>query len=461
MNLIYMCVFHQEGYIQLLKLLITSIFVKANIDPTTTHLLIYTSATFQPLIEKELAHTASLPIHYTLMELDSVMKASCCKLNIFKYDKIDTYDKILYLDTDVLINSDMNVLFGHDISPEKLYALEEGTMGHDYWCGKLFGTPYVGSTMRAFSAGVFYFRNSEPMRTLFAAILAHIQDYVYEKRRPPPICLDQPFVVYNAFQQNKYDNQMMKAYLENNPSAVSPEKIIYHFPGGPGQYLSKNAKMSAFWEKMIPGIKPTNIIITPPSTPVGMEYVLFEDRTTMIRHYAATISKPVIAEIGIFRGEFLDYIATTCDVGSLDGVDLFQGVTCSGNADGNHVVKYDVGKSYVELTEKYKDVSNVNVHKSDSSTFLKGVPNNTYDIIYIDGDHSYKGVELDLLYSFQKVKPGGYIMGHDYEMNMKKANHVYQFGVKQAVDEFCGRFKQTILAKAMDGCVSYCIRIVK
>jgi hypothetical protein len=262
------------------------------------------------------------------------------------------------------------------------------------------------------------------MRTLFAAILAHIQDYIYEKGNRHPVCLDQPFLVYNAVQQNKYDNQLMKTYLENNPSTVSPERIIYHFPGGPGHFSSKFANMSAFWPKMLaPAI------------------TLFEDRNTMIRHYASAITKPAILEIGIFRGEFLETIATTCDVGSLDGVDLFKGVTCSGNVDGNNVVSYDVGKSFVELTDKYKDVPHVNVYASDSSTFLRGVPNNTYDIIYIDGDHSYKGVQLDLIYAFQKVKPMGYIMGHDYEMNMKKAKNVYHFGVKQAVDEFCDKFK--------------------
>jgi len=138
MNLIYMCVFHQKSYIQLLKLLIHSISVKANINPETTHILIYTSAAFQPLIERELAEYVSLPIRYTLMELDTIMKASCCKLNIFQYDKIHNYDKILYLDTDVLVNGDVNVLFNLDISPEKVYALEEGELVGDYWGGAVF-----------------------------------------------------------------------------------------------------------------------------------------------------------------------------------------------------------------------------------------------------------------------------------------------------------------------------------
>jgi len=52
-------------------------------------------------------------------------------------------------------------------------------------------------------------------------------------------------------------------------------------------------------------------------------------------------------------------------------------------------------------------------------------------------------------------------MGHDYEMNMSKSNRYYVFGVKQAVDEYCNSYNQTIFAKAMDGCVSYAIHVNK
>jgi len=42
----------------------------------------------------------------------------------------------------------------------------------------------------------------------------------------------------------------MKKYLENNPKIVNYEKIIYHFPGSPGNYSSKYDKMKIFWEKI-------------------------------------------------------------------------------------------------------------------------------------------------------------------------------------------------------------------
>jgi predicted O-methyltransferase YrrM len=472
-------------------------------------------------------------------------------------------------------------------------------------------------------------------------------------KKTAPDCLDQPFLVYNSFIQNKYDNKLMKKYVENNPSKPNKDKIIYHFSGTPGHYGSKYAKIKSFWKKIMyslsddilkrqfsmvsrerlinlydqcnkfintsysfvecgvakggclammksiagknnriygfdsfegmPNITNEDLGDSNRSNPLsgsgkvgdnlsgGIENVYntfktlnidmknvhlikgffkdtlnvpenienigeigvlrldgdwyestmvcleklydkvvpggviiiddyghwigakratdefrskyniispliktdytehywiktkdlltFETRSEMLLHYCNKISNAKILEIGVFKGDFLDYLVKNCKIELIDAVDLFQGNAHSGDADGNNVVWYDIEKSYIELLEKYKDMPNIRIHKANSIDFLQGQEDNTYDIIYIDGDHSYNGVKQDLLNAYTKVKNGGYIMGHDYEMNMEKAKTFYKFGTKKAVDEFCLEYNETIIAKAIDGCVSYCIHI--
>jgi lipopolysaccharide biosynthesis glycosyltransferase/predicted O-methyltransferase YrrM len=188
---------------------------------------------------------------------------------------------------------------------------------------------------------------------------------------------------------------------------------------------------------------------------------IYDTRNEMLKYYCDTIISPKILEIGVFKGDFLEYLVENCNIGSIDAVDLFKGVTCSGDVDGNNVISYDVGISYLELLKKYKNIPKIKLYKSNSITFLQNQEDNIYDIIYIDGDHSYDGVKNDLINAYSKIKNGGYIMGHDYEMNMNKAKKSYNFGTKQAVDEFCINYKQNIIAKAIDGCVSFCINIIK
>jgi lipopolysaccharide biosynthesis glycosyltransferase len=247
MNLIYICVFCQKTYINLLKLLLTSISVKGNINKETTDILIITSPSFQPLIQKELA-LIDLPIRYYILDLHTLMEACCCKLKIFQYDNINKYNKILYLDTDVLVNSDINILFNTEISSDKLYALEESYIGHEYSGGIFFDLKVFYKYTPAFSSGVFYFINSLFMKKLFEDTNIHIDKYMREKNEPPG-CLEQPFLIYNSFIQDKYDNQFMKKYLENNPTEAKKDIIIYHFPGCPGEYSSKLSKMIAFLSK--------------------------------------------------------------------------------------------------------------------------------------------------------------------------------------------------------------------
>ena len=253
MNLIYICVFHQEQYIELLHMLIRSIYIKANINMKTTEILIITSTEFYPKIQEKISEYV-LPIHYYFLNAPTLLDACCARLHIFDYININSYDKILYLDTDILVNSNINILFDLDISPDKLYTLEEHTIGHEtmgnYWGAQFFDFSKYDRETTAFTSGILYFCNSLSIRELFKDILLHIVEYTPVPNNQISIYLDQPFIVYNAIIQNKYDNQWMKKYFENNPETVSNEKIIYHFPGGVGSYEYKNYKMTIFWDKM-------------------------------------------------------------------------------------------------------------------------------------------------------------------------------------------------------------------
>jgi hypothetical protein len=57
------------------------------------------------------------------------------------------------------------------------------------------------------------------------------------------------------------------------------------------------------------------------------------------------------------------------------------------------------------------------------------------DFVFLDADHSYEGCAADIAAWRPKVKPGGYLCGHDYQ----NPDPAFKFGVTQAVDEFVAR----------------------
>lgn len=401
MNLIYMCVFHQESYINLLKLLVTSISVKGNINKDTTEILIITSPTFEPLIQKEM-ESFDLPIQYFTIDLHTLFDAGCSRLNIFKYTNIHNYDTILYLDTDILINSDMNVLFNLELSSDKIYALEEGVISHDYWGAQFFDFSNYDRNTLAFSSGILLFRNSDSMKLLFNAIQLHIEDYIFNKNNTIPNCLDQPFIVYNAISQSKYDNQLLKNYVENSPSNVTSSKVVYHFPGEIGVYQSKYTRMRFFWGKIrffweIKSIQTVNIYEDLWTCTDEMRLDIanfFHDKT----HFK-------IAEIGAHKGYTTKIISH-----------IFSEVY----AVDNSVEWTNFNKSY------NKDRTNIVYVMLDIYTDSWNIIPDTIDVVFIDAGHGYEHCMSDIQNSLKQFTNLKYLIFDDYGV---------WDGVRKAVDE--------------------------
>ena len=247
MNLIYLCVFFQKEYIKLLSLLINSINLCYNINKEVkTDILILTSYDFQPLIDSEISKY-NLPIKYFIFNVNSLFQAGCARLNIFNYENINTYENILYLDADILINGNLDILFNLNINDNDIYAFGEGNLYHECWGGQLVDKQKYNDAL-AFNTGILYFKNSIKIKTLFEDIKGHINEYT--KNHNIPICLDQPFIVYNSFIKNQYNNQLLNKYIENNPTNINNNILIYHFHGGPGHYQSKLYKMNTFFPKL-------------------------------------------------------------------------------------------------------------------------------------------------------------------------------------------------------------------
>ena len=181
----------------------------------------------------------------------------------------------------------------------------------------------------------------------------------------------------------------------------------------------------------------------------------FPNRYEMMKH----LVKPgaTICEIGVFTGEFAEKLMTL-QPRTLVLIDPFQGTVGSGDADGNNMKEAFLPAEYVKLSLKAAQHPNMILLRGFSHELLPLIKPETFDAIYIDGDHSYAGVKRDLGIAWTLVKEGGWICGHDYETNFEKTNNRYDFGVKRAVDEFCRSKGLEIRAKGMDGQVSFAIR---
>lgn len=181
----------------------------------------------------------------------------------------------------------------------------------------------------------------------------------------------------------------------------------------------------------------------------------FDTRQAMMKSLVGNGKK--IVEVGVFLGEFANFLLTLQPT-KLILIDPWEGVGQSGDHDGNNVKVANLPAAYLNILSQTAGLPHVDVVRGKSGDMLALYKDEQFDCIYLDGDHSYEGVKIDLPLAWAKVKPGGWLMGHDYETNPAKTKTGYAFGVKKAVDEFCVEKKVKIEAVGLDGCVSFAIQ---
>ncbi len=169
----------------------------------------------------------------------------------------------------------------------------------------------------------------------------------------------------------------------------------------------------------------------------------------------------VLAEIGVFAGDFSDWMVKTLKPKKLYCIDPYHstiGVMGSGNENGYGMEFFDLDLLYGFVKHRFLSHPEVELRREFSGPFFKGIGDGTLDAVYIDGDHSLQGVMEDLTADRFAVKEGGWIFGHDYALDPEKGNPEIKHVVKEAVDSFCAKHGLTVSSIAKDGLHSFAIR---
>jgi hypothetical protein len=138
-------------------------------------------------------------------------------------------------------------------------------------------------------------------------------------------------------------------------------------------------------------------------------------------------------EVGTYQGEFAKVMINKLQPTVFHAVDplrLFPGMNSNPGSEFESQDKLDA--LAVRVANKLAD-SNAVFIRDISEEASKQFEDDSLDVVYLDGDHSYKGCAADISYWYPKIRKGGILAGHDYCEGNKAKGHVY--GVIQAVDE--------------------------
>ena len=118
--------------------------------------------------------------------------------------------------------------------------------------------------------------------------------------------------------------------------------------------------------------------------------------------------------------------------------------------DDGVISRNDSGLSQKELDKQYLDFKKsmankpfVNIFREYSVIAAKHIPDEYFDLVYIDADHSYDGCLSDLQSWFPKIKKNRFLLGDDFRAGYARPTKV-KFEVIEAVTKFAEENKLEI-----------------
>lgn len=157
-----------------------------------------------------------------------------------------------------------------------------------------------------------------------------------------------------------------------------------------------------------------------------------------------------VAEIGVAWGGFAERIRTITEPEQLHLIDPWERF---------HKTPADTarfGGQREAVLQKFAadiDTGRVVVHPTFSTEAASEFSDALFSWIYVDGAHDYDNVLGDLRALASKVRPDGFILGHDYSRNPK--NSQQGFGVVQAVNDFTAESDWRLVALTQESAPTF------
>lgn len=175
------------------------------------------------------------------------------------------------------------------------------------------------------------------------------------------------------------------------------------------------------------------------------------DRHEMISALAGFPLKAIV-ELGVFKGDFAAYCSEKLHPKRQVLIDFWdytkyrfvlddavqsneREAIFNTYFEGNPVKV--LASAYETVKLRLGKVGGVEIRKADIAEASTHYPDATFDIIYLDGNHTYEFVLRDLLMWFPKLKPGGLFVCNDYFESALAAKQ--NIGVIPAMQTFLRR----------------------
>jgi 2-C-methyl-D-erythritol 4-phosphate cytidylyltransferase len=174
----------------------------------------------------------------------NLLDSSGNKLKIYKYEFINSYDKIIFCDLDTLWIKSPDILFDK-ITDDKIYmSCETSLMSGEYWNIGLLNESELkiirDNNILGLNAGFIGFKSS------MVPVIKEMDEFFESHKHNVNSCLEQPYINTFLFRNSLYDNSLTELISHNGYNLTTFDGVLLHFAGGAGFFQHKFNIMSKY-----------------------------------------------------------------------------------------------------------------------------------------------------------------------------------------------------------------------
>jgi hypothetical protein len=133
-----------------------------------------------------------------------------------------------------------------------------------------------------------------------------------------------------------------------------------------------------------------------------------------------------VAEVGVFQGRFAEAVLRACPaITTYYLIDPWRHLD-----DWNKPTNADDPQFTRHLSEALERTapweSKRVVLRGRTSEVIGEIPDQSLDLAYIDGDHTLRGIAVDLIRTWPKIRPGGLLGGDDFSASVWQHSRAFE-----------------------------------
>ena len=151
-----------------------------------------------------------------------------------------------------------------------------------------------------------------------------------------------------------------------------------------------------------------------------------ESREHFWVEFVNSFASQQIAEIGVYRGDFAQALLQQCErITRYYMIDPWKHLTDWNKPANHHDAQLE---AYFEETKARTEFAAGKrcILRGKTVDVIDQIPDQTLDFAYIDGDHTLKGVTVDLMCVYPKVRIGGFLTGDDFTASIWEHSSTFE-----------------------------------